>query len=319
MRRTTAIGAKGDPMLNAPATRARIRHVSRRTVLAGAAALTACGTFGQGSDDGPQGSAARFAELEKRVDGRLGVSAIDADGQELFAHRADERFMMCSTFKAVLAAQALALADARAIALAETIHFQEADLLEYAPVAREHVDKGRLTIAELSEAAVVLSDNTAANLLLDRLGGPRALTRFFRDIGDDVSRLDRMEPELNVPAPGDLDTTTPAAMAETMATIVTGETVLSHTSRDRLSDWLVRSPTGRTRLRAGLPEGWVAGGKTGSGFAGEANDVVVAWPPSGAPVVIACYLEAPDVDGLARDAVHAEVGRFAAEALAQAA
>lgn len=245
-----------------------------------------------------------FGRLEEKIGGRVGVAAIDTgDGRELW-YRPDERFAMCSTFKWVLAACVLEGVDRGEIALDESLRYSEEDLLDYAPVAREHLASGALSVEALCSASVSLSDNTAANLLLARIGGPEALTAFLRRCGDEVTRLDRIEPALNTNIPGDpRDTTTPRAMAETMRTVLLGE-VLHEDSRDRLHRWLKEATTGFRRLRAGLPPDWVVGDKTGTGVNGAANDVAIVWPPGRAPILIAAYLSDSESGSDVLDAAH---------------
>ena len=165
-------------------------------------------------------------------------------------------FAMCSTFKWALVAAVLSRVDRSLLALEQPVLYDERDLLSYAPATRAHIAEGRMTIEAPAQAAVVVSDNTAANLLLRQIGGPSGVTRFFRDIGDEVTRLDRNEPTLNKNAPGDVrDTTSPRAMAFALRKVLLGKT-LSQASRTRLIDWLVDCRTGLSRLRAGLPAGW---------------------------------------------------------------
>lgn len=262
---------------------------------------------------GLAGEEPAFANLEQKVGGRVGVMAIDTgDGKEIW-YRADERFAMCSTFKWILAACVLAEVDEGNIRLDEELAYSEADLLEYAPVAREHLVRGALPVEALCSAAVSLSDNTAANLLLARIGGPEALTAFLRRNGDEVTRLDRNEPGLNSNIPGDpRDTTTPRAMAQTMRAILLGG-VLAEDGRNRLQQWLKDTKTGLARLRAGLPPDWITGDKTGTGVNGAANDVAIAWPPGRPPILIAAYLSdsraRPDVLNAAHEAIAATVTR----------
>jgi beta-lactamase class A len=253
-----------------------------------------------------------LARLEQRIGGRVGVFALDSAAGASVAHRADERFALCSTFKWALAAAVLRGVDHSTLVLEQSVPYGERDLLSYAPATREHLAEGRMTIEALARAAVVVSDNTAANLLLAQIGGPQGLTRFFREIGDDVTRLDRNEPTLNANAAGDLrDTTSPRAMATAMRAVLTGA-VLSPASRERLIGWLVECETGRARLRAGLPAEWRAGDKTGSGENGACNDVAIVWPPKGAPWLIASYLSESPAPQSDLNAAHAEIARLVA-------
>jgi len=251
-----------------------------------------------------------LSRLERRLGGRIGVLALETGSGAALFHREDERFAMCSTFKWLLAATILSKVDHGELALDEAVPFGQADLLDYAPVTREHVRSGAMTIRELARAAIRVSDNTAANLLLARVGGPGGLTRFVRDLGDPVTRLDRNEPTLNTNLPGDVrDTTSPRAMVDTMQKILLG-TVLSHASRDRLIGWLRECETGRKRLRAGLPAGWKAGDKTGTGRRGAANDLAILWPPGRSPILVASYMSGSRAALSVLDEGHAEIARI---------
>ena len=172
-----------------------------------------------------------------------------------------------------------------------------------------------MTVGELCSATVSLSDNTAANLLLARHGGPAGFTAFVRSLGDGTTRLDRTEPTLNEAKVGDpRDTTTPLAMLQTLQKLVLGD-VLTAPSRAWLQRWLVETSTGDKRLRAGVP-GWKVGDKTGTaGDSGTANDVAVLWPPAGgAPVLVTCYLTRSTAKPEQRDAAIAQVARAVAAA-----
>ncbi len=263
----------------------------------------------------PTGALRSLAEIERSVGGRVGVYALDtATGREL-ALRPDERFAMCSTFKWVLAAAILARVDRAQLSLDEHIAYGLPDLLEYAPVTREHVDEGSLTVDALAQAAVAVSDNTAANLLLTKIGGPDGLTEFVRSLGDSVTRLDRDEPMLNSNDPGDLrDTTSPRAMVGLMQRVLCGD-VLFSASRELLVGWLRASETGKNRLRAGLPRDWVVGDKTGSGSRGAVNDVTIAVPPGRAPILIAAYMSGGESTLQMLEAAHADIGRLVAQEL----
>jgi beta-lactamase class A len=219
---------------------------------------------------------------------------------------------MCSTFKFLAAACVLARVDRGEESVGRRVVYGKADLVPYSPVTEKHVGEGGLAIGEICEAAVTLSDNTAGNLLLDSFGGPSGLTAYTRSLGDDVTRLDRRETELNEARPGDpRDTTTPAAMVEIMRKTVLG-TVLSTGSREQLAAWLVANKTGDKRLRAGVPKGWQVGDKTGSGANNATNDIAVIWPPGRAPIVVVAYYAEARGSDEERSAVLAEVGRLAA-------
>ncbi len=258
------------------------------------------------------GARARLAALERRHGGRLGVAVLDTGDGCRIAHRGDQRFLMCSTFKVLAVAAVLARVDRGGENLQRRIVFGKQALLAYAPVTSRHVGGSGMTVAELCEAAITLSDNTAANLLLASLGGPSEVTGFVRGLGDSVTRLDRIEPQLNVGGPGDLrDTTTPDAMLATMHRLLLGS-ALSAASRAQLITWLRDCSTGADKLRAGVPADWRAGDKTGSGAHGESNDVAVFWPPRRAPLLVTAYYAGSVADSAQCSAVLAEVGRIAA-------
>ncbi len=256
-----------------------------------------------------------FAAIEAQAKGVLGVAALDVSTGRRFAYREDQRFPMCSTFKLLLAAFVLARVDAGQESLDRRIAYTSADLLDYAPTTRVHVAEGGMALGDLCIAAVQLSDNTAANLVLREVGGPAALTAWLRKIGDPVTRLDNNEPKLNVWAPGEVhDTTTPDAIVATWRKLLLGE-VLAPPSRARLISWLQGTTTGLARLRGGLPKDWRAGDKTGSwsdAKTGTTNDIAIVWPPKGAPVLAAAFLTQSKVSLAQREAALADVGRVIA-------
>ncbi|WP_332770126.1 class A beta-lactamase [Phenylobacterium sp.] len=251
-----------------------------------------------------------FETLEAHSQGRLGVAILDTQTGARLAWRGEERFPMCSTFKALAAAQVLARVDEGKDQLGRRVVFSAADLVEYSPATKPLVGAPGMTLAALCEAAVTLSDNTAANLMLNGLGGPKGFTAWCRSIGDPVTRLDRWETAMSESAPGDpRDTTSPSAMVETLRKLTLGD-VLTPASRARLTGWLVANQTGDARLRAGLPRTWTVGDKTGSGGHGTTNDIAVLWPPNRRPIVVAAYLTGAKGGSDARNAVLAEVGRI---------
>ena len=292
----------------------------RRNLLKGALLGATCFavrpalTLAAGADAnaGTGRAAARLVALERRYGGRLGVAILDTGSGRQATHRGDERFLMCSTAKLLAVAAVLARVDHGAQRLDRRIVFGREALLSYAPVTRQHVGAPGMSVAELCQAAIEVSDNTALNLLLTSLGGPATVTAFARQLGDEVTRLDRFEPDLNLGAPGDVrDTTTPSAMLATMRKLLLGD-VLAEASRKHLLDWLRACITGTDKLRAGLPAGWTAGDKTGSGSHGESNDVAICFPPQREPLLVTAYYAAPDAEPSTRSAVLAEVGRIAA-------
>jgi beta-lactamase class A len=259
-----------------------------------------------------------LAALEREVGGRIGVGAWDLETDLRIRYRDHERFLMCSTFKFPLAGAVLQRVDAGRERLDRRIAYDASALLDNSKITSAHVADGGMTVGELCEATVTVSDNAAGNLLLASIGGPPALTRFFRSLGDDVSRLDRAEPELNLYTPGDeRDTTTPAAMLHTAHALLVSDRVLSEGSRQTLGKWLEGASTGLERLRSAFPPGLRAGDKTGTGENGATNDVAIAWRASGKPLLVAAYSYGLPEDVDARSAVLGRVGRIVVDALSK--
>jgi beta-lactamase class A len=293
--------------------------IDRRFFIGGSLALgvTACIP----PDQSPAGRlAAELRIIEAAADGTLGVTLFDTATGLSVGINQDRRFGHASSFKFSLAALLLARDAAGAVDADRRVMWSEADLLSYAPFTRDRIATGA-TLRELARAAQVTSDNTAANILLRELGGPAALTAFWRSIGDAASRLDRIEPQLNFVPPGEFrDTTTPAAMARTVARILYGD-VLPEAARAELRQWMIDTETGRNRVRAGLPEGWVAGDKTGTatppGIGGLYVDIGFAEGPKGEPpITFATYFvarEPHDETSPEAEATLARVGRVIRE------
>lgn len=292
--------------------------ISRRRALAGAIfampALATVSTIARAELQ--HALEARLAELERRHGGRVGVAALNLSTGARVGHRADERFLMCSTFKALASAMVLARVDKGVEKLDRRIVFSKEVLVYFSPVTETRVGGEGMSVAELCMATLTQSDNTAVNLLLESFGGPPALTEFVRSFGDELTRLDRFEAELNEhDGPDDLrDTTTPGAMMETLRKLIFGE-VLSRSSRAQLAGWMVMNKTGDSRLRAGMPESWMIADKTGGNGNQHANnnDIAVAWSPNRGAIVVATYCEIPTISADERNAVVAEVGRLVAE------
>jgi len=290
--------------------------LARRTLLLAAATLPFAPALAAGKRETLHAAERRIAALERKAGGRLGVFVRDSGSGAELAHRATERFAMCSTFKFLTAAAVLKKVDAGELRLDKEIAYGEKDLLEYAPETKKHVADGRMRLGDLCAAAIQWSDNTAANLILAEVGGPAGFTRYARSVGDKVTRLDRTEPTLNTAIPSDLrDTTTPAAIAHTLETVLT-KGVLSAASARQLEDWMIGDKVADARLRAGLPKDWGIGDKTGTGDNGTANVVAIIRPPHRKPLFAAVYLTGSKGTPAERNAVHAAVGRLIGEVFA---
>ncbi len=254
----------------------------------------------------------RIEAIEAASGGRLGVAVFSRENGLSFSHRGAERFAMCSTFKLALAAMVLDTDGLRD----QTLPFGPADILSYAPYAKERVAAGQMQALEAARHAVTISDNTAANLLLSRLGGPEGFTRWLREKGDSQTRLDRNEPTLNENAPGDpRDTTTPEASAELAYSLLWGEH-LAAADRELLQYWMVETPTGQARLRDGLPDNLRAGDKTGTcGSDGQraVSDIAFVETPDGTRFVLAAYLDRPAGETAQAEAALSHVAQAVAD------
>lgn len=279
---------------------------------AGLATMAAIGIGNRSSEAataGPSAFITQCEHLERLSGGRLGVAMLNTANGTQIGYRTNERFPMCSTSKVLTVGAVLTRVDRGQERLGRIVHFTKSELVSYSPATEKRVSSG-MTIEQLCAAAMTLSDNTAANLLLATVGGPAGFTRFARTLGDKVTRLDRTEPTLNEALPGDpRDTASPSAMVGDLRALALGNR-LSEVSKARLTRWLIECRTGGKRLRAGVPKEWRVGDKTGSGDNGTANDVAILWPPGHVPIVVAVYLTGATVDSDARERTIAAVGEM---------
>jgi beta-lactamase class A len=300
-------------------TARRNEMVGRREFLYGLGATLGGGILlganrpARADDDWSEKLIRSLAALEKERGGRLGVAVTDTSSGRSAAYRGDERFALCSTFKVLAAAAILARVDAGKEQLDRRIRFEAKDVVVNSPVSKNHVGGDGMSLAEICEAAITLSDNTAGNLLLANLNGPEGLTAYARSLGDTVTRLDRNEPDLNEAIPADVrDTTSASAMLSDLRALIAGN-ALTSASRERLVDWLVGNKTGDARLRAGFPREWRVGDKTGSGERGTTNDVAVVWPSANrSPLFVSVYLTGSSPEADHRNATLATVARLIA-------
>lgn len=284
---------------------------TRRRLLCGATALPFIAWSSTARAERSAAASEQLRQLEADFKGRIGVFALDAGSGEHLGHRADERFPFCSTFKMMLAAAVLGRSVHEPRLLQQRLAYSKRDLVSYSPVTEKHTGAG-MTVAALCEATVQVSDNTAANVLMKRLGGPAAVTAFARSIGDETFRLDRWETELNTAVPGDpRDTTTPEAMGRSLQRLALGD-ALPALQRSQLQEWLRGSTTGAQRIRAGVPADWSVGDKTGTGDHGTANDIAVVWPPHRAPLLLTVFTTQPAQDAKPRNDVIAAAARIVA-------
>ncbi|WP_280407897.1 class A beta-lactamase [Nocardia brasiliensis] len=290
----------------------------RRTLLGATALLplAACSTSAT-TDSAPTTQARhdRLFELERKFDARLGVYALDTASGATIAHRADERFAFCSTFKGLAAAAVL---QRNPLSHLDTVvRYTDEDLTKNAAITPRHVATG-MTIRDLCDAAVRYSDGTAGNLLLRDIGGPAELTAYLRGLGDPVTRMDRIEPAITEATPGDpRDTSSPRALGTDYQRIVLGD-ALPEDKRAFLRDLLERNATGAgaLRVRAGVPQGWKVADKTGTGEYGTLNDIAIVWPPDRAPLVLSLMSSKASADAEYDQALLAEAAAYVASTLA---
>lgn len=287
--------------------------LSRRSLIVAGAGVALASV---GSARAEAGTPDDLAALEVQHGGRLGVSVLDTGTHRRLDYRSDERFAMCSTHKFLTVAAILEQVDRGTMSLDRKVTFTRADLLSYAPITKQHVDAGGMTVDSLAAATIAWSDNTADNLLLALIGGPAGWTRYARSLGDGVSRLDRIESALNSAIPGDpRDTASPASMVRNLDVVLLGK-ALSDASRMRLEAWMFNNTITGTLLRAGMPEGWRVADKSGAGENGTRNDIGLITRPGAAPLLAAVYYTQAPGDMTAQDRVIADVGRIIARAFA---
>lgn len=249
----------------------------------------------------------QLQQLEKEYHGHLGIAAINTANNTQLLFNADRRFPFCSTSKTMAAAAILKLSETDTKLLQQKIYFSEREIQNsgYAPITSKHVATG-MTVSQLAQAAIEYSDNGAMNQLLKLVGGPSKITAFARSIGDNKFSLVRSEPQLNSAIPGDTrDTTTPQAMATSLQKLVVGS-YLDQPQQQLLQQWLKANTTGDKRIRAGVPNDWIVGDKTGTGSYGTTNDIAVIWPPQGKPIILTVYFTQDKKDAKPQDEVIAK-------------
>lgn len=253
-----------------------------------------------------------FVQLEQKFDARIGVYAIDTGTNRTVAYRPNERFAYASTYKA-LAAGAV-LQQNSIDKLDEVITYTKDDLVTYSPITEKHVDTG-MTLGEIAEAAIRYSDNTAGNLLFNKLDGPNGFEKALKQIGDRVTKADRYETDLNEATPGDIrDTSTAKALATDLKAF-TVDDVLSADKRKILTDWMRGNTTGDQLIRAGVPKDWEVGDKSGAASYGTRNDIAIVWPPNREPIIIAILSSRDTQDATYNNELIAQAAKVTINAL----
>lgn len=256
----------------------------------------------------------QIRKIEARLKARAGVYARDTTTGKTWSYKSDERFPMCSTFKTLACAALLYRVDKGEDRLDRLIPISRQDIVSYSPVTELKVGSS-MPLLDLCAATMKLSDNTAANLILDAIGGPASLTAFIRMTGDEITRLDRRETDLNEGTPGDArDTTTPLAMARTVEKLVLGE-ILSPESRQQLKNWMIANEVADKLVRAGVPADWTVADRSGAGGNGSRAIVAIMWPPNAGPIIAAIYLTETAASFDERNAAIAEISRAVARSV----
>ncbi|TGG95590.1 class A beta-lactamase [Natronospirillum operosum] len=253
--------------------------------------------------------------IESHLDARVGFAAYDTESDMRWEYNSEQRFALASTFKTLACAALLARVDAGSEQLTRSISVSSSDLVTYSPVLEEYADNRNINLSELCEATMTISDNTAANLILQSLGGPESVTAFARQLGDDVTRLDRWETELNEAVPGDeRDTTTPNAMIGNLEQLLLGN-VLTEESINLLKTWLINNQVADDLFRSVKPDGWIIGDRTGAGGFGSRAITAVIWPPERKPIFVAFYITETTASFEERNAAIEQLGRVLMESI----
>ena len=258
-----------------------------------------------------------ITQIEAQLNARIGVAAYSVGSDLRWQYHADDRFPMSSTFKTLACAALLHRVDSNQESLDRVVKIDAEDTVSYSPITETRLDDTGMTLGELCEATITVSDNTAGNLILGAIDGPPGLTRFMRSIGDEVTRLDRMETDLNEGVPGDLrDTTTPNAMARAIESLVLGD-VLTASSRAQLEAWLRGDTVADALFRSGIPTNWEIGDKTGAGGYGSRSIAAIMWPPSDNPIIATVYITETEASFEDRNAAIAQIGAAIAKEYAR--
>lgn len=249
--------------------------------------------------------------LEETYHGRIGVFALNTKNKRTFHYRATEPFPLASTAKLMVVAAVLKKGSENNSWLNQTVHYTKQTLITYSPITKQHIDSG-MTIRDLCQAAIIVSDNTAMNLLIKQLGGINAVNQFAHSIGNKSFRLDRLEPNLNSAIPGDLrDTSTPSDMAYSLQTLLLSNELKAEQQK-QLVNWLINNKTGDEKIRAGVPKDWIVGDKTGAGDYGTTNDIAIIWPPNQEPIILAIYFTQSEKSNSNSDHIIAEASKIVA-------
>ncbi|MFB0980352.1 MAG: class A beta-lactamase [Alteromonadaceae bacterium] len=247
-------------------------------------------------------------EQERKIGGRIGVSIYDVTANDLWNYNGNLRFPLMSTFKTLACAKLLSDVENGIQSLDNSTVITKKSLVTWSPITEQRVGE-KVTLKEACSAAMIMSDNTATNIVLKGIKGPEALTQFLRSIGDDVTRLDRIEPYLNEAIDGDeRDTTTPNAIVKSLHTLLFGD-VLSTLSKEQLKKWMMDNRVTGSLLRSVLPELWSIADRSGSGGFGSRAITAVVWSDKKTPLIISIYLTQTKISFDQRNKTIADIGK----------
>lgn len=251
-----------------------------------------------------------FARLENDHQAKIGVYALDTESNKTVSYHADDRFAYCSTSKVLMVGAVLRQESLEGIK--KTVTYTQKDILSYAPITAKYVETG-MTLEEICSAALRVSDNTAANLLLAHIGGIDGFKMSLRQIGDMVTEPSRNEPMLNEAVPGDWrDTSTPHQLAVDFQSYILGD-VLTAEKKNILVSWMSGNKNTDTLIRAGMQTDWIVADKSGTGGYGTRNDVAIITPPGRKPIILAILTTHNDKNAKADDQLLAEIARIIGE------
>lgn len=250
----------------------------------------------------------KIEKIEDQLDARIGVSIYDVTDNKLWSYNGDSRFPLMSTFKTLACAKLLVDVE-KGLQSFDTSHvITENSLIAWSPITEKLIGKN-MSLKEACSATMLMSDNTAANIVLSGIKGPKALTHFMRSIGDEVTRLDRIEPALNEGLTDDKrDTTTPNAMVKSLHTLLFAN-VLSTSSKDQLKQWMINNKVTGNLFRSILPENWSIADRSGAGGNGSRGITAVVWPDKSTPLIISIYLTQTDASFLLRNKAIVNIGK----------
>ena len=250
-----------------------------------------------------------ISAIEQRISGRIGVAVLDTKNKQTWAYNGNSHFPMMSTFKTLACAKMLRKSANGELDLSTSSLIKAEELIPWSPVTKTFVNKN-ISVAKACEATMLTSDNTAANIVLQHIGGPQGVTSFLREIGDKVSQLDRIEPELNEAKVGDLrDTTTPIAIVSTLSRLLLGD-VLLDTDKNQLRTWMQKNKVSDPLLRSILPQGWFIADRSGAGGNGSRGITAMLWNSGRQPLIISIYLTETELAMAMRNEIIVEIGKL---------